>query len=330
MNEIVEKGVPYSQRCEFCATQPGIAILHAENQVVPTFSVRSCAKCFGRLIQGHSVLDIFGWLWKIDLDGTITAKAVFPAHSSPGPRDESRDPPDPEEKTLEERTEETRDLIRDLGKALRDYHLGLHTTQSLARTYGRDESLLFRVTNWLREDDERGVPVTTEMFTIGKVRRDIRDGLLPSYTTRELLELAAWLRERATEASESTGSARELVRDLVRALAQHVNPGLNPMNEDIRGRDVALVARGMEWLGKRDEKGVPVNIYDNPVKCIKCDSQATWLVNELPYCVHHAEPRAQWLLEHEGVVSRFHNELGFMRVPVREYIPVKEDERERD
>ena len=68
----------------------------------------------------------------------------------------------------------------------------------------------------------------------------------------------------------------------------------------------------------------------NPVKCIKCDSQATWLVNELPYCVYHAEPRAQWLLEHEGVVSRFHNELGFMCDLSREYTPVKEDEREHD
>lgn len=165
----VSKEIPYSQRCEFCGTQPGIAILHAENhailhaenQVVPTFSVKACAKCFGRLIHGHSVLDIFGWPWKITLDGVVTAKAVFPAHSRPGPWDESRDPPtppDPEEKALEERAEETRDLIRDLGKALRDHHPGLHTTQSLTGTYGRDESLLFRVTNWLREDDERGSP----------------------------------------------------------------------------------------------------------------------------------------------------------------------------
>lgn len=69
---------------------------------------------------------------------------------------------------------------------------------------------------------------------------------------------------------------------------------------------------------------------DSPVKCIKCDSRATWLVNESPYCVYHAEPRAQWLLEHEGVVSRFHNGLGFMYAPTGEYIPVKEDEREHD
>ena len=167
LNEVVTEAteisreVPYSQRCEFCTSHPGIAILHAENQVVPTFSVKTCAKCFGRLIHGHSILDIFGWLWKITLDGVVTAKAVFPAHSSPGPWDESQSPPTPpdsEEKALEERTEDTRDLIRDLGKALRDHHPGLRTTQSLARAYGRDESLLFRVTNWLREDDKRGSP----------------------------------------------------------------------------------------------------------------------------------------------------------------------------
>ena len=99
--------------------------------------------------------------------------------------------------------------------------------------------------------------MTTKMFTIDKVRRDIRDGLLPSYTTRELLELAAWLRERATEMNENTGSTRELVRDLVRALAQHLDSRLNPLSEDIRGRDEVLVARAMEWLSENSEKGGP-------------------------------------------------------------------------
>jgi hypothetical protein len=67
---------------------------------------------------------------------------------------------------------------------------------------------------------------------------------------------------------------------------------------------------------------------NTPVKCVKCDARATWVVNESPHCAYHAASWAQWCLYHEGAVSKWYNELGFVRTLNGEYIPVKEDERD--
>ena len=56
------------------------------------------------------------------------------------------------------------------------------------------------------------------------------------------------------------------------------------------------------------------------VKCLRCESQAVEIVNEYPYCEIHAARRASWLLENEGVVTRFISSLGFTRGPRGEYL----------
>ena len=55
-----------SQMCEFCNANPGVVILNAENQEVPTFSVCACVKCFTEFVLGRPLMDIFGWTWSID------------------------------------------------------------------------------------------------------------------------------------------------------------------------------------------------------------------------------------------------------------------------
>ena len=56
------------------------------------------------------------------------------------------------------------------------------------------------------------------------------------------------------------------------------------------------------------------------VKCFRCESRATEIVNDYPYCEVHARQRASWLLENEGVVSRFISPLGFTWGPRGEYL----------
>lgn len=135
--------VPYSKRCEFCGSQVSIATLYADNQVSPTFSVSACAGCLNELIHGHTLSDVFKWSWCIDESQRVTAIATLPPRASD--RESNNHP------TLIQE-------VRDLARAVQDYHLGLHTTRPYAQTYGRDEALLFRAMSWLGEDSEKGVP----------------------------------------------------------------------------------------------------------------------------------------------------------------------------
>lgn len=145
MNEI-HTHVPYSQRCEFCGTGHSVATLHADNQVSPKFSVRSCAECLDKLVYGHSLLDIFGWSWCIDgVNHRITA--IMSPTRNPGC--EPDDHPTP--------TQEAREIVRDLVRAL-SQRLDPTLNPLSDDIRGRDEAVLFRATNWLGGFTEKGVP----------------------------------------------------------------------------------------------------------------------------------------------------------------------------
>jgi hypothetical protein len=148
--------IPYSKRCEFCdsRSQPGVAVLHADNQAIPTFSVRACAECFGKLIHGDCIPDMFGWSWSISLDGVVTAETDWTLTLSWDYREECAETLGVTPPTS---TQEARELVRDLVRAL-SQHLDPRLNPLSGDIRGRDEVLLFRAMNYLGEFTEKGVP----------------------------------------------------------------------------------------------------------------------------------------------------------------------------
>jgi hypothetical protein len=144
VNEIHTE-VPYSKRCEFCVTGHSVATLHADNQVVPTFSVTVCAECLDKLTYGRTIQDVFGWSWSIDKVHRITA--IMSPTRNPGWLPDEQPTP----------TQEARELVRDLVRAL-SQHLDPRLNPLSDDIRGRDEVLLFRAMNWLTQDNEKGVP----------------------------------------------------------------------------------------------------------------------------------------------------------------------------